>query len=86
MSRIIVRPGLLDRVRRTHGIASNAAMARLIGVTEATYDRLRRGESPGGKTIALLCETFGFTPGEVLTIAATKPASTEMTIDNKKTA
>lgn len=71
MSRIIVRPGLLDRVKRSHGIASDAAMARLIGVTETTYDRIRRGESPSAQTAALLCSAFNFTPGEVLTLAST---------------
>lgn len=68
---LIVRPGLLDRLKKTHGFASDAAMARLCGVSLNTYIAYRDGKkSPSAEFIANLGTALGMSVGEIAIIRA----------------
>lgn len=68
MSRMIVRPGILDRLKETRGIHTDEAMAGAIGVSESTYARVKRGQEPSTMFIRGLCSAFGLGAGEAVTI------------------
>lgn len=64
------RPGILDRLYRIHGYTSWDGFARGAGVPADQMSTLRHGKiAPSIETVALLCEAFGYTPGELLEIA-----------------
>ncbi|MDR1266226.1 MAG: hypothetical protein LBK42_11880 [Propionibacteriaceae bacterium] len=67
--RVIIRPGLLDRLKRLGGIVDDEAFARLIGMPRAELDRLRGGKPPSTLAIAMIAKTFGLGVGEVATLA-----------------
>ncbi|MGW8430901.1 hypothetical protein ACWGJ9_07225 [Curtobacterium citreum] len=59
-----VRPGLLERLRKIHGITSEEHQARLMGVDRTTLRRVDRGATPSGAFMGALCETYGLGIGE----------------------
>jgi len=65
MSSVIIRPGLFDRLQKSSGIESEAAMARTINVSQETLSGLKNGESPSLETIASIVNAFGLSLGEV---------------------
>lgn len=68
MTRIIVRPGLLDRLKETRGIRTDEAMAGAVGVSESTYARVKRGYEPSALFMRGLCSAFGLGVGEAFTL------------------
>lgn len=65
---IILRPGLLDRVQRMSGLATDRALAGAIGVGEDELRAVRAGSSPSGAFLAGLGDAFNLTLGEIATI------------------
>ena len=63
---VIIRPGLLDRLKINNGIKSDEALARLMGISRATLSRYRSGEEPSLRAIVNLSEAFGLALGEVV--------------------
>lgn len=57
-STIRVKPGLLERLRKIHGITSEEHQARLMGVDRTTLRRVDRGATPSGAFMAALRETY----------------------------
>ncbi|MCD4549702.1 helix-turn-helix domain-containing protein [Schaalia sp. lx-260] len=67
MSNLVIKNGLLDRLKKFSGINSDQAMASLGGVALNTYKAYRGGErSPSPEFIARMCDAFALTPGELL--------------------
>lgn len=61
-----IRPGLLDRLKDNSGIKSDDAFARTIGISRATYARLKNGEEPTLRTVVGIAHAFGLALGEVI--------------------
>lgn len=70
-STVQVKPGLLERLRKIHGITSEEVQARLIGVDRTTLRRIDRGATPSGAFMASLCETYGLGLGEAFEVVNT---------------
>lgn len=69
MARLIVRPGVLDRIKESRGIQTDEAMALIGGVSLATYLRYRDGKtSPDPRFIASIGVALGYGPGELTEI------------------
>ncbi|GAA2178668.1 hypothetical protein GCM10009785_02200 [Brooklawnia cerclae] len=59
MARVMVRSGVLQDAQETSGIDTDDAMARAIGVSKSTYQRVRdRRQSPTSNFIAGACIAF----------------------------
>lgn len=69
MTSVIIRPGLLDRLKRNSGIQDDDAFARLIGTSRSTLNRVRAGETPSIGFIAGIAQAFGMGLGEVAVLA-----------------
>lgn len=55
MAHLAMKPGILDKIREGRAIASDADMARLIGVSPEVYGRVKREEqAPSAHFIAAL--------------------------------
>lgn len=68
MATLKLRPGILDTVRNLHGIKSDEALARAIGVSHRTLVRVRSdATSVQAPLIAGLCTTFGYAPSDIVT-------------------
>lgn len=68
MPRVIVRPGLLDRLQQNSGIVDDDAFAATLRTSRSTLDRVRRGEAPSLGFIAGVAKAFGLSLGEVAEI------------------
>lgn len=68
MSHIIVRHGLLDRLKEAPGIRTDEAMARAVGVSESTYARVKCGQEPSAMFMRGLCSAFGLGDGEAFAL------------------
>lgn len=66
---ITLRPGLLDRVKRMSGLASDRALAGAIGVSEDELRAVRDGGSPSAAFLAGLGDAFGLSLGELAVIS-----------------
>ena len=66
---IIVRPGLLERLRRMSGVVSDTAFARLIGVSAEELAAVAGGASPSMRFVAGVSDAFGLSLGEIAIIA-----------------
>ncbi len=63
MAKLLVRPGSLDNLKRSTGLANDEAMARVVGCSIETYGRVKRGEqSPSPDFIANLGAGFAIEP------------------------
>ena len=62
---VVVREGLIDRLKAQAGIKSDDAFARLIGTSRATLVRVKAGEEPSIRVIAGIAQAFGLGLGEV---------------------
>lgn len=69
MAHVIIRPGLLDRLKNNSGIKSDEAFARTIGTSRSTLDRVSNGEAPSIGFIAGVASAFGLGLGEVAIVA-----------------
>lgn len=67
--RVVIRPGLLDRLKRNSGVADDESFARLIGTSRATLNRVRAGEAPSMGFAAGIVTAFGLGFGEVVVLA-----------------
>ena len=65
---LVIRPGLLDRLKKNAGIADDAAFARLLGISRDTLSRLRDGGTPSIATVATIAQAFSLGLGEVAVI------------------
>lgn len=66
-TKVMVRPGLLDRLRRNSGITSDDAFAAAIGTSRSTLVRIRdRGEEPSMGFAVGVAKAFGLGLGEVV--------------------
>lgn len=63
---MVIRPGLLDRLKANNGIRSDDALARIMGISRATLQRYKNGEEPSLRAIANLADAFGLALGEVV--------------------
>ncbi|WP_427870582.1 helix-turn-helix domain-containing protein [Leucobacter luti] len=63
----IVRPGLLDRLKTNSGIRTDEAFAASIGISRATLDRLRKGDTPDLRTVVMIARSYGIGLSEVVT-------------------
>ncbi|MDU0864457.1 hypothetical protein [Actinomyces urogenitalis] len=71
MARLMVRPGLLDRLKEIGGIATDEAMADIAHVSLSTYYRYRnREKAVTSEFVARIGKAFGLGPGEVAVIEA----------------
>ena len=78
MARLIVRPGILDRIKDVKGIQTDAGMAALGGVSLSTSRRYREGESPVSPDfIARIGISLGYSAGELVVIVPDKGDITE---------
>ena len=66
---IIIRPGLLERLRRMSGVVSDAAFARLLGVGTEELAAVAAGAAPSMRFLAGISDAFGLSLGEIATIA-----------------
>lgn len=62
----VLRPGLLDRLKKSNGIQSDEALSRIMGISRATLQRYKNGEEPSLRAIANLADAFGLALGEVV--------------------
>lgn len=70
MSVLIIRAGILDRLKDLRQIATDEAMARLGQVSLNTYKKYRDAEvSPSPVFIASICTAFDLSIGELVTLA-----------------
>ncbi|GAA4762267.1 helix-turn-helix transcriptional regulator [Microbacterium gilvum] len=74
---VMIRPGLLERLRLQSTVRSDEAFARLIGVSRPTYQRLKAGEEPTLRTIVGIAQAFGLGLGEVVQIVQPDAAAEE---------
>ena len=65
---IIIRPGLLERLRRMSGVVSDAAFARLLGVGTEELAAVAAGAAPSMRFLAGISDAFGLSLGEIATI------------------
>ncbi|MGE4700909.1 MULTISPECIES: helix-turn-helix domain-containing protein [Bifidobacterium] len=68
-SRVVFREGFLDRAKRMSGIKTDESFAAAIGISESRLESMRKGAEVGTDVLSGLFDAFGFTPGEVVTIA-----------------
>lgn len=67
MSVLVLRDGLIDTIKNLHGITSDEAFARAIGVGARTVTRVRADPtSVQVPFIAGICTTFGYSPSDVV--------------------
>ena len=72
---IIVRPGLLERLRRMSGVVSDTAFARLIGVSAEDLAAVAAGAPPSMRFMAGLSDAFGLSLGEIAIVAESTSAA-----------
>lgn len=73
MLTIALRPGLLDRVQRMSGLATDRALAGALGVDEEELRAVRADTAaPSPAMLAGLSDAFGLSLGEVATITRTE--------------
>ncbi|MCW2289119.1 helix-turn-helix protein [Leucobacter luti] len=65
---IRLKPGLVERLRETRDLPSDAALARYVGVDRTTLRRIMAGSQPSGAFIACFCSAFGLGLGEAFEI------------------
>lgn len=71
MSHLELRPGFIDTVKRLHGIASDQALAAVVGVGYRTFVRVKANPSAiQTQMIAGFCSAFGYSPSDVVTVVA----------------
>ena len=69
MPELALRPGVLENLKRTSGIASDSAMAGAIGVSRETYIRVKSGQAPpSARFIAGLAAAFDLDVGTIATV------------------
>lgn len=67
MAQLVLRSGFLDKVKRIHGITSDAALANAIGVSHRTITRVKSDPTViQSDMIAGLCIAFGYSPSDVV--------------------
>lgn len=60
MSRLLIRPEVLNHLKKTRGINTDQAMADIGHVSLSTYQRYRDRKSPvSGEFLAYTCLAFG---------------------------
>lgn len=64
---MIIRPGLLDRLKTISGLTDDG-LAAAVGVSRNTLHRLRNGEPPSAAVIAGIARAFDLGLGEVAVI------------------
>lgn len=72
MAHLAIREGLLDRLKELRGISTDEAMARIGGVSLATYRRYRDGSAPSAEFLANIGLAFGLSIGEIAVITPSK--------------
>ncbi len=76
MLTIALKPGLLDRVQRMSGLATDRALAGALGISEQELRDVRADvAAPSPAMLAGLSDAFDLGLGEVATITATVPAA-----------
>ena len=66
---MVFKDGFLERARRMSGLKSDAAFAGAIGVSESVLSKAKKtGICTPGMVVGLHL-AFGFTPGEIATVA-----------------
>lgn len=67
-TKVMVRPGLLARLKRNSGIDTDDAFAAAIGTSRSTLVRIRdRGEEPSMGFAVGVAKAFGLGLGEIVT-------------------
>lgn len=74
-TKIRVRAGLLERQRELSYNQSLEAQARAIGISRTTLWKIMQGEQPAMNVVAAICDTYRFTPGEVLEVITEEAAA-----------
>lgn len=69
---VMIRPGLLERLKTNSGIRDDESFARTIGMSRATLNRLRNGEEPSLRAIVGIAQAFGLALGEVVEVVQTQ--------------
>lgn len=67
MSTLVLRNGLLDKLKRLHGFESDRALANAIGISFRTLARVKADPTliqPA--MIAGICIAFGYSPSDVV--------------------
>lgn len=76
MAHLQLREGFLERLKRAHGIPSDAALAAATGVSHRTITRVRANPSAiQGDLVAGICVVFGYSPSDVVEAQQDKAAS-----------
>lgn len=71
MAAIKLREGVLERIQRLAGLATDDAMAGAIGVSVETYRRVKSGkQEPSLRFLAGLAGNFGYQLGEVAQVVS----------------
>lgn len=77
---VVIRPGLLDRLKANSGIRSDEAFAKLIGVSRATLQRYKNGEEPSLRAVVGIADAFGLAFGEVVVKPAPSDPTTQQAV------
>lgn len=67
-ARLLLRDGVLRRLRVARGIPSDEVLARMIGVDRGTLRRVEGGAQPSGTFVAEACVAFGMGIGELFEV------------------
>lgn len=73
MSRVTLRPNLLDELKSRSGIVDDDAFAATLRTDRAELDRLRRGGAPSIGFIAGVAKAFGLALSDVAEIVDDEP-------------
>lgn len=67
---IRLRPGILDRLQKLSGLATDFAMAGAIGIDVEIYQKVKSGKQlPSLRFVKGVCAAFNFQPGEIVYMA-----------------
>jgi hypothetical protein len=72
-SKIIIKPGLLKRLREVHDLPSEQAQADMLRVDRTTLRRIDAGASPSQAFMASVSVRFGLGLGEAFEVVTDEP-------------
>lgn len=73
MTRVTLRPNLLEELKSSSGIVDDDAFAATLRTDRAELDRLRRGGAPSIGFIAGVSKAFGLALSDVAVIVEDEP-------------
>lgn len=73
-AKLVLRDGVLKRLRETRSIPSDEVLARMIGVDRGTLRRVECGAQPSGTFVANTVAAFGLGIGELFEVVVDSKA------------